>query len=211
MINLLLFHVHWCSACMCVRMRVWDPPELIDSCERPCGCWESNLGPLEEQQLLLTAKPSLQPPAVHFLSPLGYAGSFLCNIWFTRRLWPLSTFGNVWPMQVELCLEWERCTHSFRDLIFFPREERKMESIPKFLILTPHGSNNICTLLFEHKIWEASLSIPLHSSNVATRRLRMIVPVNSEVFALTALHWDPLKHLSSRACVYLLNWSSHQG
>ena len=31
---------------------------VIDGCEPPCGCWESNLGPLEEQQMLLTAEPS---------------------------------------------------------------------------------------------------------------------------------------------------------
>jgi hypothetical protein len=28
--------------------------------EPPCGCWESNPGPLEEQPVLLTAEPSLQ-------------------------------------------------------------------------------------------------------------------------------------------------------
>jgi hypothetical protein len=27
----------------------------------PCGCWELNLGPLEEQSVLLTSEPSLQP------------------------------------------------------------------------------------------------------------------------------------------------------
>ena len=26
-----------------------------------CGCWESSPGPLEEQPVLLTAEPSLQP------------------------------------------------------------------------------------------------------------------------------------------------------
>ncbi|ERE84501.1 E3 ubiquitin-protein ligase [Cricetulus griseus] len=34
---------------------------VIDSCELPCGCWESNPGPLQEQQVLLTMGPSLQP------------------------------------------------------------------------------------------------------------------------------------------------------
>jgi hypothetical protein len=33
-----------------------------DGCEPPCGCWDLNSGPLEEQSLLLTAEPSLQPP-----------------------------------------------------------------------------------------------------------------------------------------------------
>lgn len=34
----------------------------IDGRELPCGSWESNLCPLEEQPTLLTAKPFLQPP-----------------------------------------------------------------------------------------------------------------------------------------------------
>jgi hypothetical protein len=33
-----------------------------DGCEPPCGCWELNSGPLEEQSVLLTAEPSLQLP-----------------------------------------------------------------------------------------------------------------------------------------------------
>jgi hypothetical protein len=41
---------------------VWDPLELevTDSCEPPCGCWELNPGPLEEQPVVLTIEPSLQ-------------------------------------------------------------------------------------------------------------------------------------------------------
>jgi hypothetical protein len=34
---------------------------ITDGCEPPCGCWELNSGPLEEQPVLLTAEPSLQP------------------------------------------------------------------------------------------------------------------------------------------------------
>jgi hypothetical protein len=33
----------------------------LDGCEPPCGCWELNTGPLEEQSVLLAAEPSLQP------------------------------------------------------------------------------------------------------------------------------------------------------
>ena len=33
----------------------------IDGCEPPCGCWELNSGPLEEQPVLSTVEPSLQP------------------------------------------------------------------------------------------------------------------------------------------------------
>ena len=40
-----------------------DTPEegIRFRCEPPCGCWELNSGPLEEQSLLLIAEPSLQP------------------------------------------------------------------------------------------------------------------------------------------------------
>jgi hypothetical protein len=34
----------------------------MDGCEPPCGCWDLNSGPLEEQSALLTADPSHQPP-----------------------------------------------------------------------------------------------------------------------------------------------------
>ena len=30
---------------------------VTDSCKPPCGCWESNLGTLEEQSMLLAAEP----------------------------------------------------------------------------------------------------------------------------------------------------------
>ena len=35
---------------------------IIDGCEPPCGCWNLNSGPSEEQSVLLTFEPSLQPP-----------------------------------------------------------------------------------------------------------------------------------------------------
>jgi hypothetical protein len=34
---------------------------ITDGCEPPCGGWEFNSGPLEEQSVLLTNKPFLQP------------------------------------------------------------------------------------------------------------------------------------------------------
>jgi hypothetical protein len=33
---------------------------IMDHCEPPCGCWDLNSGPSEEQSVLLTAEPSLQ-------------------------------------------------------------------------------------------------------------------------------------------------------
>ena len=43
-------------ACVSVR---FPGTRITDSCELLCGCWELNLGPLEEQPVLLTAEPSL--------------------------------------------------------------------------------------------------------------------------------------------------------
>ena len=37
------------------------PDVIKDGCEPPCGYWELNSGPLEEQAVLLTTEPSLQP------------------------------------------------------------------------------------------------------------------------------------------------------
>ena len=48
------------SACMPLcQKRASDP--TIDGCEPPCDCWELNSDPLEEQPVLLTAEPFLQP------------------------------------------------------------------------------------------------------------------------------------------------------
>ena len=51
---------------MCIPAGQKRAPDLItDGCEPPCGCRELNSGPLEEQAMLLTAEPSLQPLFVH--------------------------------------------------------------------------------------------------------------------------------------------------
>jgi hypothetical protein len=39
---------------------------ITDGCEPPCGCWDLNSGPSEEQSVLLTAEPSLQPREMLF-------------------------------------------------------------------------------------------------------------------------------------------------
>lgn len=38
---------------------------VIGTCEPPCGCWD--LGPLEEQQMLLIAEPPLQAQTICIL------------------------------------------------------------------------------------------------------------------------------------------------
>jgi len=48
-------------ACMPAGQKM-TPDPITDGCEPPCGCWDFlNSGPLEEQSVLLTAEPSLQP------------------------------------------------------------------------------------------------------------------------------------------------------
>ncbi|EDL89906.1 rCG56979 [Rattus norvegicus] len=47
------------------QKRALDP--ITDGCEPPCGCWELNSGPLEEQSVLLTAEQSLQSVFRDFL------------------------------------------------------------------------------------------------------------------------------------------------
>ena len=42
------------------------PDLIIDDCEPPYGCWELNSGPREEQSVLLTSEPSLQPLGIFF-------------------------------------------------------------------------------------------------------------------------------------------------
>ena len=37
------------------------PGLITDGCKPACGCWELNSGPLEEQSVLLTSEPYLQP------------------------------------------------------------------------------------------------------------------------------------------------------
>jgi hypothetical protein len=39
---------------------------VTDDCEPPYRCWELNPGPLQEQQVLLAAEPSLQPHSFFF-------------------------------------------------------------------------------------------------------------------------------------------------
>lgn len=41
---------------------------VTPGCEPLCRCWDSNLGPLEEQPVLLTAEPYLQAPTPYFIA-----------------------------------------------------------------------------------------------------------------------------------------------
>ena len=55
---------HVCAWCFLVpREGVRSPGTTVtDGCKIPDECWEPNLGPVQEQQALLSAEPSLHPP-----------------------------------------------------------------------------------------------------------------------------------------------------
>jgi hypothetical protein len=59
---LTMHHVH--AVPMEVRRGSKIPPRtgVFKGCELPCGCWESNLSPLEEQPVFLPTEPSLPGP-----------------------------------------------------------------------------------------------------------------------------------------------------
>ena len=50
-IHLLCLHI-------CLHARKGCQDFLIDGCAPPCGCWELNSGPKEEQSVLLASEPS---------------------------------------------------------------------------------------------------------------------------------------------------------
>jgi hypothetical protein len=47
---------------------------ITDGCEPPCGCWELNSGPLEEQSVLLTTESSLQPQQLSLTEAFSSTG-----------------------------------------------------------------------------------------------------------------------------------------
>ena len=73
MTHYFLFYVHLCFAYrrVCVTVSGITSPRtgVTDSCELPCGCWERNLGPLEEQLVGLTIESSLQAKYTFFFFP----------------------------------------------------------------------------------------------------------------------------------------------
>jgi hypothetical protein len=56
---ILCIRVHHHCSLQTHQKRVPDP--ITDGYDPPCGCWDLNSGPLEEQSVLLTAEPSLWP------------------------------------------------------------------------------------------------------------------------------------------------------
>jgi hypothetical protein len=60
---------------------------ITGGCEPPCGCWDLNSGPSEEQSVILPAKPSRQP---------------LCFVFIIIRLSVSTGLGLTTKKQLEL-------------------------------------------------------------------------------------------------------------
>jgi len=55
-----------------------------------CGCWESNLGPLDDQPMLLTPESPLHPPGSHILLPFP-----LWMPWLSAGVWSIAVYCNA--------------------------------------------------------------------------------------------------------------------
>lgn len=51
---------------------------VIEGCKPPSGCWEWNADTLEEEKVLLTAEPPLQPPFCVFYC--SFSDNFLSHL-----------------------------------------------------------------------------------------------------------------------------------
>ena len=61
--------------------------ELTDSCEPPCGCWELNPAPVEEQPVFLIAELFLQlPPRILYMHACSLCGYMCLRHIAQRRL-----------------------------------------------------------------------------------------------------------------------------
>jgi hypothetical protein len=72
-LKIYLFYVH--CRCLQTHQKMASDP-ITEGCEPPCGCWELNSGPLEEQLALLTVEPSLQPPLLSILIAVDWLALF---------------------------------------------------------------------------------------------------------------------------------------
>jgi hypothetical protein len=66
----------------------------MDGYEPPCGCWDLNSGPSEEQSVFLTAEPSLQPKKEFLI---------LCVWVFMFVLFLFLIFALVFQDRISLC------------------------------------------------------------------------------------------------------------
>ena len=87
------------------QKRASDPQyRITDGCELPCGCWELNPGPLEEQLVILTIEQSLQPQGPRFLLLL-FVFVFVTGFLFVALICPgTSSVDQAGLKLTEICL-----------------------------------------------------------------------------------------------------------
>jgi hypothetical protein len=106
---LFILYIWWvhCNCLQTHQKRASGP--ITDGCEPPCGCWDLNSEPLEEQSVLLTAEPSLQPCLEPFMEKRIDVFFF---VFLQYRAACASGGQMVWdPLELELqvviiCLTW---------------------------------------------------------------------------------------------------------
>ena len=59
--DLFIYHVYRILPGYMPAGQKMAPNIIIDGYKLPCGCWELNSGPPEDQPMLLTSEPALQP------------------------------------------------------------------------------------------------------------------------------------------------------
>jgi hypothetical protein len=82
-----------CSCPQTLQKRASDL--ITDGCEPPCGCWDLNSGPSEEQSALLTTEPSRQPIYTFFKKKKKemerkykhYSDSEILNQYKINKIW----------------------------------------------------------------------------------------------------------------------------
>jgi hypothetical protein len=70
-----------------------------------CGCWDLNSRPSEEQSVLLTIEPSLQPGSRY----LKCSYSFVLISRFITLLGAMPLHHTVWSLSTELCMGYIIC------------------------------------------------------------------------------------------------------
>jgi hypothetical protein len=95
--------------CHCLQThqkRASDP--ITDGCEPPCGCWELNLGPLEEQSMFLTAEPqrlwflSCWISSCHHSLTFTLACAFWCALMTVAPWWKRLVGKESWWLLVNI-------------------------------------------------------------------------------------------------------------
>jgi hypothetical protein len=89
-----LFYVYEYTVAVFRHTRRGHGIPITDGCETPCGCWDLNSGPSEEQSVLLTTEPSLQP-YVALLNPQSINSDALNKVSYSMRPYSASFLGPL--------------------------------------------------------------------------------------------------------------------